>query len=51
MVKPIMKDIFFLEEASLDATSEDLSVADDLMDTFNGNVDWKTADGKKLKDI
>ena len=39
MVKPIMKDIFFLEEASLDAAPEDLPVADDLIDTFNAHAE------------
>ena len=34
MVQPIMKDMFFLSRPSVPATAEDLSVADDLLDTL-----------------
>ena len=34
MVRPIMKDVFFLSRPSVPATAEDLSVADDLLETL-----------------
>ena len=37
MVKPIMKDIFFLRQKSEPATKEDLQVGRDLMDTLTAN--------------
>ncbi len=39
MVKPIMKNILFLNQKSELATNEDLSVADDLLDTLKANAD------------
>ena len=39
MIKPIMKDIIFLNQKSEIATKEDLSVADDLLDTLKANAD------------
>ena len=39
MIKPIMKDITFLKQKSEIATKEDLSVADDLLDTLKANSD------------
>ena len=39
MIKPIMKDIIFLNQKSEMATKEDLSVADDLLDTLKANAD------------
>lgn len=39
MIKPIMKDIIFLKQKSEIATIEDLSVADDLLDTLKANAD------------
>lgn len=39
MIKPIMKDIDFLNYKSEIATKEDLSVADDLLDTLKANAD------------
>ena len=39
MVKPIMRDIFFLGQKSEEATSEDMSVATDLQDTLSANKD------------
>lgn len=37
MVKPIMKDIFFLRQKSEPATKDDLQVGRDLMDTLTAN--------------
>ena len=34
MVRPIMKDVFFLSRPSVPATAEDLPVADDLLETL-----------------
>ena len=34
MVRPIVKDVLFLGQASLPATPDDISVADDLLDTL-----------------
>lgn len=39
MIKPIIKDIIFLGRKSILATKEDLSVADDLLDTLKANAD------------
>ena len=39
MIKPIMRDIFFLSQKSEPATADDLSAADDLMDTLRANAD------------
>lgn len=37
MIKPIMKDHFFLQIPSTPATKEDLSIATDLLDTLQAN--------------
>ena len=37
MIKPIVKDIFFLSQKSEAATKQDLSVGQDLMDTLRAN--------------
>ena len=37
MIKPIMKDVFFLSQESETATKNDLSVGQDLMDTLRAN--------------
>jgi peptide deformylase len=37
MIKPIMKDVFFLSQKSETATKNDLSVGQDLMDTLRAN--------------
>ena len=37
MVKPIMKDVFFLEQKSEPATKADLQVGKDLQDTLQAN--------------
>lgn len=37
MIKPIMKDVFFLSQKSETATQNDLSVGQDLMDTLRAN--------------
>lgn len=37
MVRPIMKDVFFLGQKSEPATEEDLQVARDLLDTLKAN--------------
>ena len=37
MVKPIMKDIFFLNQKSETATPEDIQVVTDLLDTLKAN--------------
>lgn len=39
MIKPIMKDVFFLGQKSQVATKVDISVADDLLDTLKANAD------------
>ncbi len=39
MIKPIVKDIFFLSQKSEAATKQDLSVGQDLMDTLRANQD------------
>lgn len=39
MVCEIMKDVFFLSQKSIPATPEDLSVAQDLLDTLDANKD------------
>ncbi|URZ03037.1 peptide deformylase [Clostridium felsineum] len=38
MVKPIVKDILFLGQKSEEATKNDISVVDDLMDTLRANL-------------
>ena len=37
MVKPIMKDVFFLSQKSEPATKEDMQVVQDLLDTLKAN--------------
>ena len=37
MVKPIMKDIFFLSQKSEESTKEDLQIGKDLEDTLEAN--------------
>ena len=39
MIKPIVKDVFFLGQKSEPATRQDLSVGQDLMDTLRANQD------------
>ena len=39
MIKPIVKDVFFLAQKSVEATKQDLSVGQDLMDTLRANQD------------
>ena len=39
MIKPIMKDIFLLQKKSIPATADDVSVAQDLLDTLKANSD------------
>lgn len=39
MIQPIMKDPIFLEQKSMPATSEDLTVAEDLFDTLIAHKD------------
>ena len=39
MIKPIMKDIMFLSQPSVQATLEDKQVITDLMDTLNAHLD------------
>ena len=39
MIKPIMKDTFFLSRKSREATAADLSIAQDLMDTLQAHRD------------
>ncbi len=39
MIKPIMRDIFFLGQKSEEATSDDMGVAADLQDTLSANKD------------
>jgi len=42
MIKPIVKDVFFLGQKSDPATKLDLSVGQDLMDTLLANQESKT---------
>ena len=37
MIKPIMRDIFFLGQKSVEATAEDMGTVRDLKDTLNAN--------------
>jgi peptide deformylase len=39
MIRPIVKDVFFLGQTSQLATREDLPVAQDLLDTLRANAD------------
>ena len=39
MVKPIVRDVFFLSRPSVPATAADLPVARDLLDTLQANAD------------
>lgn len=39
MIRPIVKDVFFLGQKSEDATRQDLSVGQDLQDTLQANAD------------
>ena len=39
MIRPIVKDVFFLGQKSGAATKQDLSVGQDLMDTLRANQD------------
>ena len=39
MIKPIVKDVFFLGQKAEDATKQDLPVGQDLMDTLRANQD------------
>ena len=39
MIKPIVKDVFFLGQKSEPATKQDISVGQDLMDTLRANQD------------
>ena len=39
MIKPIVKDVLFLGQKSEEATKNDISVIDDLMDTLRANLD------------
>ncbi|MCR3757448.1 peptide deformylase [Clostridium felsineum] len=39
MIKPIVKDILFLGQKSEEATKNDISVVDDLMDTLRANLE------------
>ena len=39
MIKPIVKDILFLAQKSEDATRDDISVINDLVDTLRANID------------
>ena len=39
MVRPIVKDVFFLEQKSEDAAMQDLSIGRDLQDTLRANQD------------
>ena len=39
MIKPIVKDVFFLSQKSDPATKQDLSVGQDLLDTLRANQD------------
>ena len=37
MIRPVVKDIFFLGRESTDSTKQDLSVGQDLQDTLTAN--------------
>ena len=39
MIKEIVKDVIFLSQKSVDATKDDISVVDDLVDTLNANLE------------
>ena len=39
MIKPIVRDIFFLGQKSEEASRQDLSIGQDLQDTLNANQD------------
>ena len=39
MIRPIVKDILFLEQKSEPATKEDISVVNDLVDTLSANLE------------
>lgn len=39
MVKPIVRDVFFLSQKSVPATKDDLQIGRDLMDTLRANRD------------
>ena len=39
MIKPIVKDVLFLGEKSEEATKDDMSVVNDLIDTLRANLD------------
>ncbi len=39
MIKPVVKDVFFLGQKSIPATKKDLPIAQDLQDTLNANRD------------
>lgn len=39
MIKPIIRDVIFLAQKSIPATTEDLSVAEDLRDTLTANAE------------
>ena len=39
MIKPIVKDVVFLGEKSEEATKDDMSVVNDLIDTLRANLD------------
>ena len=39
MIKPVVRDIFFLGQKSEEATKQDLSVGQDLQDTLKANQD------------
>ncbi len=39
MIKPVVRDVFFLGQKSEDATKQDLSVGQDLQDTLKANQD------------
>lgn len=39
MIRPIVRDVFFLGQKSEPATKQDLSVGQDLRDTLNANRD------------
>lgn len=40
MIRPVVKDILFLSQKSEEATKEDLSVIDDLVDTLKANLEY-----------
>ena len=41
MIRPIVKDVLFLEQKSEPATKEDKSIVTDLIDTLKANPVWK----------